>query len=259
MKINLPLYLISVLVIIWGIIGLLISINSKFYGHWKEGWPNIVIIFLSVIAGSAIAIGGVFWSFQKETNRAYELQADIFKGNFGAIISECAENQAVINKLKKEISTTHFNLQLLSNQVSNRLIENSLLYKYTGDEYLYALRTYLVTVKISNRMLNFVFEDFKRDGVIESKNIKDLNKRLDECLYYLYILQYQSQLYVHSYNVKWGPKPGNYEEVMDWIRKKKEPTIEELKNKIDELGKLGEKERKELQESIKKILKKEAR
>lgn len=179
---------------------------------------------------------------------------DIFKRYFGAVISECAENQAVINKLKNEISATHFNLQLLSNEIADSLITNPMLYKYTGDEYLYALRIYLATIKIANRMLNFVFDDFKSDGMILDKNIQDLNKRLDECLYYLYILQYQTQWYVHSYNVKWGPKPGNYDQIMDWLKQEEKITIEELKTKLDELGKLDEKHRLELQEGIQKVL-----
>jgi len=245
------------------------SLCAKFLSHVKDNWPGILINILCVLLGSAIAIGGILWTFQRETDRALKIQADnfkretdrsfnmevdIFKRYFGAVISECAENQAVINKLKKEISPTHFNLQLLSSEVSKSLIGNPMLYKFTGDEYLYALRTYLTTVNIGNRMLDFIFDDFKADGEILDINIEDLNKRLDECLYYLYILEYQTQLYVHSYDVRWPLKPGNYEEVMSWLKKKTTITIDELKSKVAEISKLDEKHRLELQEGIQKVL-----
>jgi len=223
----------------------------------KDSWPSVVIVFLSVLIAAVIAVGGIGWSFQKETDRAFNMQVDIFKRYFAAVISETAENQAVINKLKREISTTHFNVQLLSNEIAGSLITNPMLYKYTGNEYLYSLRTYLATIKIANRMLNLVFDDFRSDETIMDKNIRNLNKRLDECSYYLYILQYQTQMYIHCYDVKHGPKPGNYDQIMNWLKQKEKITIEELKTKLYELGKLNEKQRLELQEGIQKVLQKD--
>jgi len=114
-----------------------------------------------------------------------------------------------------------------------------MLYKFTGDEYLYALRTYLANVKLVNRMFNFVFDDFKADGKILNENINDLNSFFEDCLYYLYILQYQTQVYVYAYDVKFGPKPSNYNEIMDLLKKKNNVTIDELKTKMDVLEKMS--------------------
>lgn len=257
MKINLSLWTTGVILFYISIITILSSIWGNFNAHIKGNFPSVTITFLNVLLGSAVAIGGVFWAFNKNSERTYKTQVDTFRRSFGAVISECAENQAIINKLKKEISTAHFNLQVLSDEIASSLVVNPMLYKFTGDEYLYALRTYLANVKLVNKMLNFVFDDFKGDGKILDENIKDLNSFFDDCLYYLYILEYQSQLYVHSYKVKFGPKPYNYNEIMDLLKKKTKVTIEELKVKIDELGKLPEKDRKSLQEGIRNILEKE--
>jgi hypothetical protein len=172
-------------------------------------------------------------------------------------MAESAENQAIINKLKKEISATHFNLQILSDEITSSLVINPMLYKFTGDEYLYALRTYLANVKLVNKMLNFVFDDFKASGNVIDKNIKDLNSFFDDCLYYLYVLQYQTQFYVYSYDVKFGPKPSNYDEIINLLKKKDKITIDELKAKVAELEKISEKDRESLQDGIKKVLARE--
>lgn len=257
MKINLPLWISGVLLLYISIITILSSIWSNFNLHIKANFPSVTITFLNVLLGSAIAIGGVFWAFNKNTERAYKIQVDTFRRSFAAVMSESAENQAIINKLKKEISPTHFNLQVLSDEIAGSLLTNPMLYKFTGNEYLYALRTYLANVKLVNKMLNFVFEDFKADGRILDENIKDLNSFFDDCLYYLYLLQYQTQVYVYSYDVKFGPKPSNYEEVMNLLKKKDKVTVDELKVKLSELEKISEKDRKSVRDGIKEVLDKE--
>jgi len=254
MKINLSLWIIGVLLLYALLFAILFSLRGNFNAYIKTNLPSITIAFFNILLGSAIAVGGVFWAFSKNTERAYKTQVDTFRRSFGAVISECGENQAIINKLKKEITPVHFNLQILSDEISKGLIINPMLYKYAGDEYLYALRAYLANVKLVNQMLNLVYDDFKADGNISDKNINDLNAFLDDCLYYLYILQYQSQLYVYCYDVRWGPKPGNYDEIMALLKKNKKVTIDELKAEIDKLGKMPENDRKALQDSIKKVI-----
>lgn len=257
MKINLLLWITGVILFYISIITILSSACANFSDHIGRNLPSITITFLNVLLGSAIAIGGVFWAFNKNTERAYKTQVDTFRRSFAAVMAESAENQAIINKLKKEISTTHFNLQILSDEITSSLVINPMLYKFTGDEYLYALRTYLTNIELVNKMLNFIFDDFKASGKILDKNIKALNSFFDDCLYYLYVLQYQTQFYVYSYDVKFGPKPSNYDEIMNLLKKKDKVTIDELKAKVSELEKISEKDRKSLQDGIKKVLARE--
>jgi len=244
---NLTIKIIGSIAITFGILCWVKSARQYLIiNHEKILWTFIITALATLL--------GVFIAFRMENCRLAEKEKDIFKRNFAAIISECADNQAVVNSLKEQISAQGTSLKLLSNEVANRLVSDPLLYKYTGDEYMYALRKYIGSIKLVNRMLQFVFDDFITDGTIKEKNLKDLNELFNNCLYYTYILQYQSQLYVHSYDVRWSLKPYNYDEVMGWIKKTTSISISDLKSKVDEMSKLEEGKRKELQEGIKKVL-----
>jgi len=107
---------------------LIITILSNrwvaFNRYINEDSHKLAILFLNVLLSSAIAIGGVYWAFNKNTELAYKTQVDTFRRSFVAVMSECAENQAIINKIKKEISPTRFNLQLLSDEIADSLVVN---------------------------------------------------------------------------------------------------------------------------------------
>lgn len=254
MKVNLPLYFIGIVLVILAIIIILTSINTKFALYLKQNWPNITIAFLGILLGSTIAVSGVWWAFQKETNRSLEIQIDTFKRSFAAVISECAENQAKINKLKQTTTTDQLNLNILSIEVSKSIVSNPMLYKYVGDEYLLALQTYITLLERINRIQELTSKTLDEAGTISDKKVTNLNNLFDECLYYTYILQYQSQLYAYSYNVKFGPKPSNNKEIKDWLKKRQPISIKELKSKINALGKTSEQSKSEMRKSMKKAL-----
>jgi hypothetical protein len=69
-------------------------------------------------------------------------------------------------------------------------------------------------------------------------------------MYYLLILQVQSQLYVHAHDVKLGPTPGNSDEIRAWLSKTTTVTIPELEKKLVEMQKLEPKEREELRKGL---------
>ena len=155
--------------------------------------------------------------------------------------------------MKKEISSTHFNLATLSIGITNAMVENPLFYRYTGQEYWYATRIYIEAIAVANKMLDFVFEQFKISGQISQKNIEDLTVRLDQALFYLYILQMQTQLYVQGYDVHAGHM-NNYDELLEWLKGQKKISIEEIQARTREVESMDDKQKKDLQSALRKAL-----
>ena len=220
--------------------------SVKFKKHLIENWPALVVTLFLVLLGATITIIGVYWAFQSESDRIFHNQLDIFKRNFPAITEETAANQALIKRLKKNINVSIFELKHMSTVISGNLIRNPFLYKYAGQEYLYALDIYLNKTRETNLMLDYLLEDFKTDGKISESNIKRININLDDLLYYTYILQYQSQFYVYLYGDVGQLRPGNQEQIMKWILKKEKITVDELRQKLEELSNLSREQKEKL-------------
>jgi hypothetical protein len=162
-----------------------LSTDVKFYLGTPEGSGQILIALLSV----AIGILGIGWAFHAETERIRTIEANTFKRSFAALLYETAANHGTLNKLKISIKPNQFNFLTLSSEIAKSLLANPLTYKYSGKEYTLALSAYVTNVEIANKWLSFVWDDFKTDGHISEKNIADLVRQLDECMYYLLILK----------------------------------------------------------------------
>lgn len=215
-----------------------------------EGTSQWLIALFSVLVG----LFGVVWAFHLETERGRAIEASTFKRSFAALSYETAANHGAINKLKNVIKPNQFNFLTLSSEIAKSMLGNPLTYKYTGKEYTIALSAYLTNVELTNRWLSFIWDDFRADGNISEKNIADLVRQLDDCMYYLLILQIQTQLYVHAHDVMLGPTPGNAEEIRGWLNKKSPVTIPELERKLLEMQKLKAKEIKELRKGLQRAL-----
>lgn len=219
--------------------------------YLSTGNQELLWGFFFILLATAI---GVFLAFRVESLRERELELKNFKRSFASIMLETAENQAKINQLKKEISQTHFNLTKLDVGLSSAVVGNPGFYKWTGDEYWYAIKTYIETCQLANRMVDFVFDDFKQDGQIIPKNVDDLRQKLDQALRYTYILQMQTQLYIHAYDVRTGPKAGNYQEVMDLLKGKSKVSLEDIQTKTRQIENMTEVEKRELRRSLERVL-----
>lgn len=222
------------------------SCSAKFKNHLIGSWPNIAINLIFVLVGAGIAILGISLAFQKESDRIFYNQLDVFKRSFNAVIEETAANQALIKSLKGKINQTKFNIRHVPVDVSENLIKNPLIYKFTGDEYLYALSIYLEKVRTTNRMLDHLYDDYKIDGKITDNNIDLLYKYLDNLLYYTYILQYQSQFYAYLYGEEGRLKPGNQDQIMKWIFKEENISANGIKQKLQELTDLNKNQKNKL-------------
>jgi len=220
--------------------------STKFRNYVNESWPNLFINFVFILVGAGIAILGIYWAFQKETDRNFYTQLNIFKRSFNAVIEETAANQALVKGLKKKINQTKFDIRHIPADVSESLIKSPLIYKFAGQEYLYALSIYLEKVRTTNQILDHLYDDFKLDGKISDKNIGRIHKHLDDLLYYIYILQYQSQFYVYLYGDEGQLRPGNQDQIMKWILKEEKLSTSEIKQKIQDLADLDKKKKKEL-------------
>ena len=231
------------------------SCSAKFRDHLIDSWPNITFNFIFVLVGAGIAILGVSWAFQKESDRFFYNQLDVFKRSFNAVIEETAANQALVKGLKSKINQTKFNIRHVPVDVSENLIKNPFIYKFTGHEYLYALSIYLEKVRTTNRMLDHLYDDYKIDGKISDKNIDRLHKYLDNLLYYTYILQYQSQFYAYLYGEEGRLKPGNQDQIMKWILKEESISIDGIKQKIQELSDLNDDKKNKLFKGTERIWK----
>lgn len=223
-----------------------LSTDVKSYLGTPEASGQILIAVLSV----AIGILGIVWAFHAETERIRTIEANTFKRSFAALLYETGANHGTLNKLKNAIRPNQFNFLTLSTEIAKSLLANPLTYKYSGKEYTLSLSAYVTNVEIANKWLAFIWEDFKTDGNISEKNITDLGRQLDECMYYLLILQVQSQLYVHAHDVKLGPTPSNSEEIRAWLGKKTTVTIPQLEKKLLEMQNLEPKQRQELRKGL---------
>lgn len=235
------------------LMGILYYCFAKFRNDVIKSWPNLFINFVFVLIGAGIAILGVYWAFQKESDRNFYTELDIFKRSFNAIIEETAANQALVKDLKNRISQTKFNIKHIPSDVSESLIQNPLVYKFAGQEYLYALSIYLEKLRTANRILDHLYDDYKLDGKITNNNIERIYEHLDSLLYYTYILQYQSQFYVYLYGDEGQLKPGNQEQIMRWILKEEKISSSEIKQKIQELSDLDRESKKKLYKGTKNI------
>jgi len=249
---SIPWVFTSTVLFIFGAMALYLGYNPdvRFYLASGEGGGQIIVAVLSVSVG----VLGIVWAFHAESERIKRIEENIFKRSFGALIGETAGNYAAINKLKGLIKPNQFNFLTLSSEIAKSILGNPLTYKYTGEEYILALSAYLTTLDLANKWLSFIWEDFKADGNISEKNIADLVHQLDDCKYYLLILQIQTQLYVHAYNVQMGPLPGNSEEIRGWLHKKTPISIAELEDNLREMDKLEPSKVNELRKGLKRAV-----
>lgn len=234
------------LIIVLIVSAVIFSCSVKFRDHLIDSWPNLTLNFIFVLVGAGIAILGVSWAFQKESDRIFHNQLDVFKRSFNAVIEETAANQALVKGLRNKINQTKFNIRHVPVDVSENLIKDPLIYKFAGQEYLYALSIYLEKVRTTNRMLDHLYDDYKIDGKITDKNIDRIYEYLDDLLYYTYILQYQSQFYVYLYGDEGQLKPGNQDRIMKWILKEKSISTDGIKQKLQELTDLNKDKKKKL-------------
>lgn len=215
-----------------------------------EASGQVLIALFSVFIG----VLAIVWAFHAETERIRTIEANTFKRSFAALLYETTSNHAAINKLKSVIKPNQFNFLTLSSEIARSMLGNPLTYKYTGREYGFTLTAYVVNIDLTNKWLSFIWDDFRSDGNISDKNIGDLRRQLDDCMHYLLILQVQSQLYVHAYNVKLGPTLCNAEEILGWLSKKPPTTIDELEKTGKEMQELGAKEIKELRKGLQRAI-----
>jgi len=241
--------IILALVIFIIIIFIFPRLSETFKKHLTEKWPDIAVSALLVLLGSSIAVTGIYWTLQNQADSFYYNQLDTFKRCFPAVIQETAGNQALIKTLKKKISPTTFNVRRIYTSVSESLYANPLLYKYVGEEYLTALGIYLDRAKTTNQVLDHFADKFGQRKRISNNDIDIIQSNLDILLYYLYILEYQSQYYIYLYGDEGQLKPGNQQQIMRWLLKDEEISSDGIKQKIDELANISPKDKEKLLKS----------
>ncbi len=214
----------------------------------SKAYPEQLWTFLFTLFATLL---GVYLAFRLEAYKANEVEMNMFKRNFACVMSETGENQVKIDFfLKKDTIHTYFNLPHLDVSISKSIQSNPLLYKYTGDEYMFTLKIYIEAVELTNSRMGFM----KKDGQIMSQYLEDAKKNAERALYYLNILQMQTQLYVVAYDVKFGPRPGNFQEIMDLLNGKEKLSIEEIQAKTQKIANMGLEEKETLKKQLKIIL-----
>lgn len=242
----------AIIAILIAFVGIIISIyflSNEFKIHFIQNWPNLTINFLLVLLGASIAIVGISWAFQNESNRIFYNQLEIFKRSFPAVTEETAGNQSLIKSLKETISTSGAGVKRISTDISENLLTNPMLYKYVGQEYLYAIGIYLQRARETNRMLDQISDAFKQDKNISDHSITAIHQKLDDLLYYLYILQYQSQYYVYLYGDEGQLRPGNQKQIMRWLLKEEDISSDGIIQKLDELVNISREDKEKLLKS----------
>jgi hypothetical protein len=209
-----------------------------------------------VLLGSSIAIVGVYWAFQSESDRIFQDQLDVFKRGFLAIPEEAEGNQALIKSIRINITTAAVDFRHISTGISESIVTNPLLYKYAGQEYVYSLSIYIDKAKSANRLLDDTREQLSEHKSISESNVTRVQLHLDDLLYYLYILQYQSQYYIYLYGDEGQLRPGNQQQIMKWLLKEENISSDGIKQKLDELVNISKADRQKLLKSTSDLWKK---
>lgn len=212
-----------------------------FLQHIQDHWPSFVTDFLLYLTIATLTILGAYWIFRRETERHFRIEKQTFKRSFAALIAESSANCGSINTLLKTFnptpaSLTSFNLHVLSFKVAERILTDPLFYKYSGDELMYALNSYITQGTITNRLLDHYFGVFKTSGMLQKGVCADIVGKLEDTKKYLFIVQLVTQFYIFGYQVKMGPSTPIKGEVMDWLKNKNLPSNQDLEKRIQELS-----------------------
>ena len=250
MKVAAVLIILGIIVILlFAFMTCLFSFNPTFKSYVINNWHRILIDILLFALASWITIFSVNLTLTENTKKTNLLQVELAKTNFAMIMAECSQTLSDIRSLRQSIENNSFNCIELSNTSAINMLSKEMLYKYSCDEYWAALRYYISYVNKINKLADMM-EPNGTDNV--QKEL--LNKLLDETEYYTYLLQYQSQYYIFSYEVRTGPQPPNYKEIVGYLNKTNKITSEELKKKVDNLGELDKNKRSEMKKGLQKAL-----
>src|SRR3989344_4411983 len=133
-------------------------------------------------------------SFKREIENQRQIEHRIYKRSFVALLTELSANQALIKKQNLKMTQTSFNLEVYEKTIAEKIISEPLTYKYTGEDFWISLQAYLSTVRIANRWLDFLWDEFRKSGQITDKNLSDFKERLDQCHRALLVVQIQTQI-----------------------------------------------------------------
>lgn len=249
--------LLSITVLLCLLILLLFFLSCNFNQYFRTKWPEILILFFSVSLGVLATIFGVYLTIEKDIQKSRDDQEDLFKRTFSAILTESAFNQAVLIRCRDAATSrsTFLSDIVLDDSVSTNLLTNPLLYKYTGREYFMALKAYHAQTSRMNKVINgFTGLSLSTVPKLSPSQLENLTKLVDEYLYHCYILQYQTQHYIFALDVRTGPVPDNQTEILSWLQRHPQISLDELKARLSQQMKLDEKERARLRDAYHAVL-----
>jgi hypothetical protein len=111
------------------------------------------------------------------------------------------------------------------------------------------LGIYLDRARTTNRVLDRSADEFRQRQKISDSDVAIIQNTLDELLYYLYILEYQSQYYIYLYGDEGQLKPGNQQQIMRWLLKEEDISSDGIQQKLNELTNISPENKRKLQRS----------
>jgi hypothetical protein len=205
----------------------------------KEKWPEYFINFTLLMIGASIAFYSVQWAFEKETDRInkaakeeteriFEDREDSFKRSFYAIMLENSDVIVSSKQMRKIIKKGDFPAKRFSAQISQSVMNNPALYKYSGNEYIMTLSTFLKKLHSTNLMLDHYYDIFIEDKMLNPYDKEKLLSTLNDLLYFTLLNQFQSQVYVWCYGTDKVYVPQNQDQIVKYLTEKESHSIEEL-------------------------------
>jgi hypothetical protein len=189
-------------------------VKLKCYGF--ENWKQILInLFVEMIV-AIISILAVLWVFNKEIDRSRLIERKTYERNFVMVLSEAGNNLAKLENINKAIDEAYIFLEL-SNDAMKNVVIDSQTYKYTGQEYMYLLSSYLTMCDVLKNQQNLLaqlrFENRSYETLMPF-----IKRSIAKMIFLSYLLEYQTQLYINIYHVGWPIQPPNHWEIMEYLK-----------------------------------------
>lgn len=195
----------------------------------------MIYTILSIFASSILSLLIALLIFKKESKHNATSERNRYKRLFVALLSELADNLALINKTKENLKPENFFYIKLSKDIINEMLINPLTYRLTGEEYMLALRSANKVVDNFNSFHELLYETFKKDRLIGPKLYSSFLSTVEECEYVLLVLEVQNQFYINSYAAGFGITPSNSEEIKAMLKEPSKHSISELRKKLEEI------------------------
>lgn len=210
--------------------------NHRFKEHIIKSWHIIITDFLLLILSFAFA----YLIFKLDVNHSKAEQIDAFKRNFALAEIEVAYNSNQIKSFCANVTSKNVLppiMPRLTYGVSENIMADPLILKYSGLTLLHSYLQYKSTIEIVNHYITKLYS-VKITDTSSIAYVNILNILSDLPIRQILVFRYLLHFYTVGYNAAiLGPVPADKLQIENWINGIDLPTIDSLNSLIQELDK----------------------